>query len=195
MNHPSSFLPFRIQIDGYRFIQEQGDVFGRLGLFEKTAERIVAELPRDVLQGAQVVAGPVGGKSGGKQVDRLAVQAGEIDAGGTDRHRADQAIDAGCLVWNCHAPADAGAAQLFALQNRFDKCSRTRASTRLASTKRLDDLADGPFLLSAVILARIPSPTDKVGKLHALISLLRFILRFPDGDSAIPPDGPAAVAS
>jgi len=42
------------------FIQEQGDVLRRFGLFEKTAKRVVAELPGNVLQGPQVIAGPVG---------------------------------------------------------------------------------------------------------------------------------------
>ena len=63
------------------FIQEQGDVFGRFGLFEKAAKRVVAELPRDVFQGAEVVAGTVGrGNQEEEQVDRLAVETGEVDA-------------------------------------------------------------------------------------------------------------------
>ena len=54
--------------------------WGDFGLLEKAAKRIVAELPGDVFQGAKVVAGPVGrGNQEEEQVDRLAVEAGEVD--------------------------------------------------------------------------------------------------------------------
>ena len=61
-------------------VQQLLDVFRRLGLLEEAAEGVVAELPRDVLQRPQVVAGPVGRRNQQEeQVDRLAVEAGEID--------------------------------------------------------------------------------------------------------------------
>ena len=109
----------------------------RLRLLEETAERVVAELPRDVLQAPAVVAGPVGRRNQQEeQVDGLAVEAGEIDARGADRHRAHQAIDAGVLgVRDGHAAADAGAAQFLALEDGLDDALEFAGSTFPASTR------------------------------------------------------------
>ena len=98
---------------------------------------------------------------------------------GTDRNRADQAIDAGVLgVGHGHAPADAGAAQFFTLQNRFDNALELGRIDSLGVDQRLDHLADGPFLVERRHVRANRVAADKVGKLHAPISLSYGITRF-----------------
>ena len=125
------------------------DVLGALGLLEEPAERVVAELPRDVLQGPEVIARPIGRRNQQeKQLDLLAVEAGEIDPLAADGHRAHQPVDAGMLgVRHGHAAADAGAAQFLALEDRLDDALELVGLDFSRLEQRLDHLANGPFFI------------------------------------------------
>src|SRR4051794_23297921 len=70
--------PLRRELIVVRLFQQLLNVLGGTGLLQKAAERFVAKLPRDVFQGPQVVARPVGGRDEQKQqMDLVAVEAVE----------------------------------------------------------------------------------------------------------------------
>ena len=74
------------------FLENLPDFLGRLGLPQQFAEQVVAELPRDIFQHGQMVRGPVRGRHQSEQeLNRLAVQAVEIDAFPADCDRAHRA--------------------------------------------------------------------------------------------------------
>ena len=107
------------------------------------------------------------GRSGGEisrknKLHLLAVEAVEIDAFAADGHGAHQAFDAGVLgVRHGDAAADAGAAQLLALQDRLDDALDFVGRDFSGFEQRPDHLANGAFLVVGRQLARIASLLTK----------------------------------
>src|SRR5207245_2212589 len=123
-------------------LQKQPNVFGRAGLLQKAAKRIVAKLPRDVLQGSQVVARPIRRRH--EQEEKLhfvAVETIEIDSLDADTDRPYQSLDAGVLgMGNGHAAANACAAQFFAFHNRSYDSGHVGGRDGPGGSQRLDQL-------------------------------------------------------
>ena len=75
-------------------VEDVDDLLAVPRLAEEADELVVLEVPGDVLQGAEVVAGAVGGGDEQEEdVDRLAVEGGEVDALAGQRDGADEAVD------------------------------------------------------------------------------------------------------
>src|SRR3990172_5689386 len=94
----SSFMSQRISLKdhlGYelvvvRFFQQLPNLIGRLTLFQKLTECVVAKLARNVFQRPEVIAGAIGGRNQQEQkMDLFAVQAVEVDSLFTDRDRSE----------------------------------------------------------------------------------------------------------
>ena len=94
------------------FFQQLLNVGRRFGLFQESAKGVVAQLSRDILQRAKVIARAIGRRyKQEQQMDLLAVEAIEIDTDIADGNGADQFLDTRVLgVRNGDAAANAGAA-------------------------------------------------------------------------------------
>src|SRR5579872_4365523 len=129
-------------------VEQSQDALARSGVAQLVDEVVVAQAARHVLQGAEVVAGPVLRRDEQDEHEhRLAVEAVEGDAGGRDGDGADELLDAGVLgVRDGDAAADAGRAEQFALEDGADDVFDLGPLELAGGAQALDHLADDALL-------------------------------------------------
>ena len=88
-----------------RLVEQLADVVGTFGLFQESAKRLIAQLPRNVFQCSQMIPWPIGrGNQQEKKLHFLAVEAVEIDAAGLTPTVPTSRSTLGCLVCGTATP-------------------------------------------------------------------------------------------
>jgi hypothetical protein len=98
------------------------DIAYRPCLPQETAEHVIAQLARDILQGTQVILGKIGRRD--KQEKKLhlaAIKTIEINSVDTDANGTGELLCAGMLcVWHSNPATDPSTSQLFTLEDRLN---------------------------------------------------------------------------
>src|SRR5262249_45274446 len=129
-------------------VKQVPDSVARRRVLQGADKRIVAQTARYIFQRPQVIAGPILRRDQhDEDVHRLAVQALQGDTRVRHADRADEAVDARVFgVRNGDAPADAGRAELLALEDGLDDLLRLARLEVAGAAEILDHLPDHAFL-------------------------------------------------
>jgi hypothetical protein len=119
-----------------------------------------------------VIAGAIGrGYKQKEEVDLVAIEAVEIDALDAHPHRANQLFDAGVLgVRHGNTPANAGAAQLFALHDGGDDAIDIGGVHRAGGRERGDKLPNNRWLFVGGQIGADRRNADKIAEFHGSCS-------------------------
>ncbi len=123
-----------------------------LGLPEEADEPLVLQVPGDVLQRPEVVAGLVRRRDQQEEdIDGVAVEGREVDPSTRQGDGPDEAMDRGVAgVGDGHALADPGGTQLLSTEDGTDDALEIGLGDLAGVAQALDDLADRLFLAGRV---------------------------------------------
>jgi len=129
------------------FLKELDDLLSRLRLAEKAHEALILEVPGDIFQGPQMVAGLVRRRDQQEEdIHRLSIKGGEIDPLARERDSSDQTIHGGVPgMGNGHALSDPSRAEFFTTEDGAGYALQVTLSEATGLIQTPHDLSDRLF--------------------------------------------------